>query len=147
MVDHGATLCPLGVVRHRIAQALTRCLGSKGDDACRATHGCRPGRGFKRIGVHLSHAGHLFDMGVGIDAAGHHPKTVGIDQSVGAGGFEIFANRADLAVGNADIGIDNTLRRHQATAANDQIHFTQRQNSNQLFMGCSAEAAWQTSFI
>jgi hypothetical protein len=70
VVDGRARVAPRGVVGGGVREALTLGLRGEGDDGGRPAHGRRPRGGLERVGVHLAHAGHLFDMAMGIDTAG-----------------------------------------------------------------------------
>jgi hypothetical protein len=95
VVDGRPARAPCGVVGGGVSEALPFGLRGEGDDGGRAAHGRRPRGGLERVGVHLAHAGHLFDMAMGIDTAGGDDEARGVER---LGPREVRPERCDPAI-------------------------------------------------
>ena len=119
VVDHRAALGAGGVVGHGVGEGLSGSLSGEGNDAGGPAHGCGPGSSLEGIGVPLAHAGHLLDVGVDIDPAGHDQATRRLDHP--ARSRDRRADRSDAAAIDAQIALDNALWRDDLCLSDDEI--------------------------
>jgi hypothetical protein len=117
-VDGRPARATRGIVGGGVRERLPLGLRGEGNDGGRAAKRRRTRGGFERVGVHLAHAGHLFDVAMGIDTARRDDEPRGVQQF---GPSKIRSHGCDPAVRDGDVGGENGLCRRHPTALDNQI--------------------------
>ena len=121
VVDQCPACRTRGIVCHRRGQRLAGRLGAERDDRGGSAHGGRARRRLEGVRAHQAHARHLLDMGMGVDAAGHHPTAAGLDALPGGHPGRRRADGGDPSVAGGEGAVHDAGRGHDAAVADCQI--------------------------
>ena len=109
---------PRGIGRQRVGQPFAPRLRREGDHRGRAAQCCGGSGRLEPVGVQQAHAGHLFHMGMRIDAPRHHPAARRL-QNPRAG--QPRRQRRDAPTRHTHVAGQHALRRDHPPAADHQI--------------------------